>query len=83
MQHSFAKMDWAGLSRAAHNLNGIAASLGASQLSEYARRLDRQSIDGYTEPMDDLLREIQLIGSKLLETSNNFLADKKINAGSL
>jgi CheY-like chemotaxis protein/HPt (histidine-containing phosphotransfer) domain-containing protein len=83
MQHSFAKMDWAGLSRAAHNLHGIAASLGALQLSEYARKLDSQSIDGYTEPMDDLLREIQLIGSKLLETSNNFLADKKINAGSL
>jgi two-component system sensor histidine kinase/response regulator len=83
IQHSFARMDLEGLSRAAHNLNGIAANLGALQLSEYARRLDRQSIDGYTEPMDDLLREIQLIGSKLLETSNNFLADKKINAGSL
>jgi two-component system, sensor histidine kinase and response regulator len=83
MQHFMAKMDWVGLSRAAHNLYGIAANLGASQLSEYARRLDRQSIDGYTEPMDDLLREIQLIGSKLLETSNNFLADKKVNAGSL
>jgi len=83
MQHSFANMDWAGLSRAAHNLNGIAASLGASQLSEYARKLDRQSIDGYTEPLDDLLREIQLTGSKLLETSSNFLADKTINAGSL
>ena len=83
IQHSFARMDLVGLSRAAHNLNGIAANLGALQLSEYARRLDRQSIDGYTEPMDDLLRELQLIGSKLLETSNNFLADKKINAGSL
>ena len=83
IQHSFARMDLVGLSRAAHNLNGIAASLGASQLSDYARKLDRQSIDGYTEPMDDLLREIQLIGSKLLETSNNFLADKTISAGSL
>jgi len=83
IQHSFARMDLVGLSRAAHNLNGIAASLGASQLSEYAGKLDRQSIDGYTEPLDDLLREIQLIGSKLLETSNNFLADKTINAESL
>jgi len=83
IQHFFAKMDWEGLSRAAHNLNGIAANLGASQLSDYARKLDRQSIDGYTETIDDLLREIQLTGSKLLETSNNFLADKTINAGSL
>jgi two-component system sensor histidine kinase/response regulator len=83
IQRSFARMDLVGLARAAHNLNGVAASLGALQLSEYARRLDVQSIDGYTEPLDDLLREIQLTGSKLLETSNNFLADKTINAGSL
>jgi CheY-like chemotaxis protein len=83
IQHSFTKMDMAGLARAAHNLNGVAASLGALQLSEYARRLDVQSIDGYTDSLDDLLREIQLTGSKLLETSNNFLADKPINAGSL
>jgi HPt (histidine-containing phosphotransfer) domain-containing protein len=83
IQHSFKKMDMAGLSRAAHNLNGVAASLGALQLSEYARKLDMQSVDGYTDALDDLLREIQLTGSKLLETSNNFLADKTINAGSL
>ena len=83
IQHFFAKMDLEGLSRAAHNLTGIAANLGASQLSDYARRLDMQSIDGYTETLDDLLREIQLTGSKLLETSNNFLTDKTINAGSL
>ena len=83
IQRSFAGMDLVGLARAAHNLTGVAASLGALQLSEYARRLDIQSIDGYTEPIDDLLSEIQLIGSKLLETSNNFLADKTINAGSL
>ena len=83
IQHSYKKMDMAGLSRAAHNLNGVAASLGASQLSEYARRLDMQSVDGYTDSLDDLLREIQLTGSKLLETSNNFLAAKTVNAGSL
>ena len=83
MEHSFARMDWAGLSRAAHNLNGIAANLGALQLSEYARKLDMQSIDGYTDTINDLLREIQRTGSKLLETSNNFLADKQVKAGSL
>jgi CheY-like chemotaxis protein len=82
IQHSFSKMDFAGLSRAAHNLNGVAANLGALQLSEYARKLDRQSIDGYTDAIDDLLREIQLTGSKLLETSNNFLAERTIDAGS-
>jgi HPt (histidine-containing phosphotransfer) domain-containing protein len=74
MQHFFAKKDLVGLSRAAHNLNGIAANLGALQLSDYARKLDKQSNEGYTESMTDLLREIQILGSKLLETSNNFLA---------
>jgi two-component system sensor histidine kinase BarA len=74
MQCSFAKKDFEKLSRAAHNLNGIAANLGALQLSDYARKLDKQSNDGYTESLADLLREIQFIGSKLLETSNNFLA---------
>lgn len=83
IQQFFKKMDMAGLSRAAHNLNGVAASLGALQLSEYARRLDMQSVEGYTDSLDDLLREIQLTGSKLLETSNNFLAEKTVNAGTL
>src|SRR6266487_1257430 len=83
LQHSFARKDLDGLSRAAHNLHGVAANLGALQLSKYARKLDKQSNDGYTESMDDLLREIQLIGSKLLETSNNFLIDNKINVESL
>ena len=83
IQHLFEKMDLVELARAAHNLNGVAANLGALQLSEHARKLDEQSVGGYTESIGDSLREIQLIGSKLLETSNNFLADKTINAGSL
>ena len=83
IQHFLAGMDLVGLSRAAHNLNGIAANLGALQLSEYARKLDKQSIDGYTESIDDLLQEIEHLGCKLLKASNDFLANKKINAGSL
>jgi len=78
IQHFLVKMDLVGLSRAAHNLNGIAANLGASQLSECARRLDKQSIEGYTDSLYHSLREIQLVVGKLLEISNNFLAEKKI-----
>ena len=74
IQCFFVKKDFVELSRAAHNLNGVAANLGALQLSDYARKLDKQSNDGYTESITDLLREIQIVGSKLLETSNNFLA---------
>jgi CheY-like chemotaxis protein len=82
IQRLFEKLDLVELSRAAHNLNGVAANLGALQLSEHARRLDKQSLDGYTDSIDELLREIQLTGSKLLETSNTFLANRKVNAGS-
>jgi two-component system sensor histidine kinase BarA len=83
IQQFVAKMDLEGLSRAAHNLHGIAASLGALQLSEYARKLDKESSEGYTESIDPLLQEIQLIVGKLLEFSNNFLAEKKINVVSV
>jgi CheY-like chemotaxis protein/HPt (histidine-containing phosphotransfer) domain-containing protein len=83
IQQFFATMDLVGLSRAAHNLYGIAASLGALQLSECARKLDKQSGEGYTESIDPLLQEIQLIVGKLLEFSNNFLAEKKINVESV
>ena len=77
IQQFFAEMDFVGLSRAAHNLNGIAASLGALQLSECARKLDKQSGEGYTESIDPLLQEIQLSVGKLLDFLNNFLTEKK------
>jgi HPt (histidine-containing phosphotransfer) domain-containing protein len=76
-------MDLVGLSRAAHNLHGIAASLGALQLSECASKLDKQSGEGYTESIDPLLQEIQRTVGKLLELSNKFLAEKKINVVSV
>jgi two-component system sensor histidine kinase BarA len=83
IQHSFASMDLVSLSRAAHNLHGVAANLGALQLSECTRKLDKQSAEGYTESIAQLLQEIQLVVSKLLEISNNFLAEKKINVESV
>jgi CheY-like chemotaxis protein len=83
IRRSYACKDLAELSRAAHNLNGIAANLGALQLSEYAHRIDKDSVEGYTESIPSLLREMERIGGKLLETSNNFLADKQLNAGPL
>jgi CheY-like chemotaxis protein len=71
------------LSRAAHNLNGIAANLGAAQLSVCARKLDKQSVEGYTESLDSLIQEIQLVVGKLLEVSNSFLAEKRMSVGSV
>lgn len=83
LQHFCANKDLVELSRAAHNLNGIAANLGASQLSLYARKLDKQSVEGYTESLDPLIQEIQLVVGKLLEVANNFLAEKQISVGSV
>ena len=76
LQHYFAENDLKKLSRAAHNLKGVSANLGALQLSEYASRLDKQSNDGYTASVEDLLREIGTIESKLIETSYSFLSGK-------
>ena len=83
IQHFSAEMDLTGLSRAAHNLKGIAANLGASQLSECARQLDRQSVEGYDESLSNLIQEIQLAISRLLQISNDFLAEKKIRVESV
>jgi CheY-like chemotaxis protein len=83
LQRFCADKDLVELSRAAHNLNGVAANLGASQLSVYVKKLDKQSVEGYTESLDPLIQEIHLVVGKLLEVSNNFLAEKQITAGSV
>jgi CheY-like chemotaxis protein len=79
IQDLFASKDLVELSRAAHNLQGIAANLGAAELSACVRKLDRQSVEGYTEAFVSLIQEFQLTVIRLLEASNNFLAEKKIN----
>jgi CheY-like chemotaxis protein len=83
LQRFFERGDLVELSRSAHNLNGIAANLGASRLSECARKLDKQSVEGYTKALHPLLQEIQLVAGKLLETAGNFLAEKKISVESV
>ncbi len=79
IRENFAEKDLVQLSRTAHNLSGIAANLGASQLSECAKKLDKQSVEGYTESLDPLVQQIQVVIGRLLEISNNFLAEKKVN----
>jgi len=83
LQRLFANKDLVELSRAAHNLNGIAASLGASELSECAKKLDKQGFAGYTDSLDLLIQEIQHIVDRLLDAAHNFLADKPIRIGSV
>ena len=81
IQQSYGKKDLVELSRAAHNLSGIAGNLGALQLSDCAKKLDKLSIEGYTDSLDPLIQEIHLVVSRLLEVSSSFLAQKKISVG--
>lgn len=82
IQEVFARKDWVALSRAAHNLKGIAASLGAAQLHECAEKLDKHSVDGYTGALDHLIGEIKLTGNNLIAASNDFLATQNVDVRS-
>lgn len=83
LERRFDQMDLEALSRAAHNLKGVAANLGASQLSDYAGKLDKESVDGYTDSLGPLLQEIQVAVDRLLQISNIFLTEKKISIEAL
>ena len=83
IQNFYVEKDLVELSRTAHNLSGIAANLGASQLSDCAKKLDKQSAEGYTESLHELIQEIQLVVGGLLEFSNSFLAEKQVNVESV
>lgn len=67
MQALYKAADMAGLSRAAHNLKGVSANLGALQLSEYARRLEKQVSEGYNQQVDGLINDVRMAVGKLKE----------------
>jgi two-component system, sensor histidine kinase and response regulator len=73
-QRCHAVGDLEGLSREAHNLKGVSANLGLLQLSECAHRLDKQSSEGYTEPLDAILREIEAVAGQSREIAHRFLS---------
>jgi CheY-like chemotaxis protein/HPt (histidine-containing phosphotransfer) domain-containing protein len=62
------------LSRAAHNLRGVASSLGALELSECAAKLDKQSIAGYTDLNQGLILELKQAGTNLQTIATGFLS---------
>lgn len=80
MLNYFAAGDLDGLSRAAHNLKGVAANLGLLQLSEYADRLDKQSSEGYTQHIGESLKKIQTVADKLEGIAQIFLSGRKFHA---
>ena len=80
LQQYFALGDLEGLSRAAHNLKGVAANLGVLQLSAYADRLDKQSSEGYTQLIGESLNDIKEVGGKLQDLAQIFLSGREIHA---
>jgi CheY-like chemotaxis protein/HPt (histidine-containing phosphotransfer) domain-containing protein len=65
--------DMEGLSRAAHNLKGVSASMGALQISAQAQRLEKQVTQGYTESVEGLLNDISAQITKFRETAAHYL----------
>lgn len=74
----FLERDMPMLGRAAHNLKGVAANLGAMTLSESAAKLDKQCNDGYTESLEGLILEVNEMGSRLQEVVRDFLAGANV-----
>jgi CheY-like chemotaxis protein/HPt (histidine-containing phosphotransfer) domain-containing protein len=69
--------DMNALYRAAHNLKGVSANLGALQLWAHAQKLERQVSQGYTESIEALLNDISPIIAKLEETARNYFTAGK------
>ncbi|HXD12108.1 MAG TPA: response regulator [Anaerolineales bacterium] len=66
--------DSAGLYRAAHNLKGVSANLGALQLSEHAQRLEKLVGESYTETPESVIEDILHISDGFITKARNFLA---------
>lgn len=75
MWSCYRKTNKEGLYRAAHNLKGVSANLGALQLSEHARRLEKQISESYTELIEGMINDISVSSGKLKESASQFLVD--------
>ena len=77
LEQLFLQQDREALSRAAHNLKGISANLGALELSEWAAKLDKQSNEGYTDLNQGLIFELKKAETNLEKTANDFLTKER------
>lgn len=62
------------LYRAAHNLKGVSANLGALPLSEHAGRLEKQVKEGYNDTVEGLLNDLSVMVRGLTKSAREFLA---------
>jgi CheY-like chemotaxis protein len=81
MQLHFDAGNWEALSRAAHNLKGVSANLGAQEIAEAARKLEKQSVEGYTEQNSGLLLEVKRATGRFQDVAKEFLAQKAMPTG--
>jgi len=58
-QTAFDSNDFEAISKQAHNLKGVSASLGAMQISDLARQLDEHSQSMHMEKVQELLTELE------------------------
>lgn len=65
------------LARAAHNLKGVAANLGAIPLSKLAHRLDEQSSTSYTDSLEGILNDLEAAANILSAFAHDFLNNKE------
>jgi len=77
LQSCYRNKDMEGLYRAAHNLKGVSANLGAVQISDHAKRLEKQASQGYTESIEPLLTDISYIISVSIEAVQKYIAAGK------
>lgn len=78
-QHILEK-NWSALSLGAHNMKGIASSLGALELAECAGKLDKHDNEGYTDLDHSLIVELKRVEKILRNTAADFLVKKEMTA---
>ena len=66
------------LSRMAHNLMGVAANLGAMQLSDLAHKVDEQSSAGIIDGLFDAVKDIEIAAQVLADFANSFMDNQRI-----
>jgi HPt (histidine-containing phosphotransfer) domain-containing protein len=57
----------------AHNIKGVAANLGALQLSEYAGKLEKHAGEGYTYHLENEIKKLQEISDIFILDAASFL----------
>jgi two-component system, sensor histidine kinase and response regulator len=76
LERCFTEKNADGLSRAAHNIKGVASNLGGLQLSDHAGRLEKRAGEGYTPLLEEEIKEFKELSDVFLLEASKFLAGK-------